>query len=90
MKGMKTILFISIILFFNFSFSQEKVKGYVSLSQSSNLSFEFTETDLSLGVALPLKMGVISLFGSYQRGGNFGKSYYRSSVCHFYRKQRCE
>ncbi len=71
---MKGTLFICALLIFNISFSQEKIKGYVSLSQSTNLFFQFTETDLSVGIAVPLKMGVISLFGSYQRGGNFRRA----------------
>lgn len=68
---MKAVL-IFVLLLFNFyvCHSQEKVKGYIDVSQNLH-SIIYTETNISFGINFPLETGSISLFGNYEYGGNW-------------------
>lgn len=52
------------------SFSQKQIGIYSELSQSFP-KIMFTETNLSLGVSMPISIGMISTFIQYQFGGNY-------------------
>lgn len=53
-------------------FSQDKPLAYISISQNSDIWINATESDLSLGIAIPIKKKSLILFSSYQFGGNYG------------------
>ena len=61
--------FIFILILFPL-FAQNKIKGYAELSQSAH-TIAYTETNLSIGVALAVGHGTFSIFGLYQFGGNW-------------------
>lgn len=69
---MKIIFIFIIFIFFTFfCIGQKKVRGYVSLEQNFNFSFDYNcETNFNFGVTYPLKNSNLTLIGSYYFGGN--------------------
>lgn len=67
---MKILSVISFLLISLIGFSQNKVLGEFELSQFLHSKI-YTETDLSIGINLPLKVGNISFFVQYEYGGNW-------------------
>jgi hypothetical protein len=51
-------------------FGQEKLNGYVGLSQQVLSDFTYTETEVELGISLALKKSEILFFGTYLYFGN--------------------
>lgn len=71
---MKCCIFLVFALLVDFSvLSQDEINGFVDVSQSSDLFINFTETDLSFGISLPIRKHNLRIFFSYQFGGNYGR-----------------
>lgn len=51
-------------------FNQERLKGYVGLTQQSLTDFSYVETQIETGLSILFKKGLLTFFGTYHYYGN--------------------